>query len=205
MADENRQRELVRSALDKRAAGKRPSRDEGRALRVWEKQREEQLRQEYYASIPKKHWCELSGRQGKVLNEQAIRYGIPIGDRTINLGQVARWLHDFLAANRVKLAAEDDPLYGPETPSLELLRHENYLLARLTRRTREGQLVPRGQVRDELGRLASLLRRLGEQLQRRCGDEARTLLDETLDEFNRGVERAFEEGSEGPRDQGRAS
>lgn len=48
----------------------------------------------------------MSGRQTKVLNEQAERYGIPLGGRTINLPAVVRALHEFLARNARKLSED---------------------------------------------------------------------------------------------------
>ncbi len=67
----------------------------------------------------------MSGRQTKVINEQAERYGIPFGGATINLPTVVRALHDFLADNAVKLARDDDPLMqGVGSPALERYREE---------------------------------------------------------------------------------
>ena len=39
---------------------------------------EEADRWRFYGSIPKKHWVKLSGRQHKILDDQASRYGLPI-------------------------------------------------------------------------------------------------------------------------------
>jgi hypothetical protein len=56
---------------------------------------------------------------------------VPIGGSTIDLPQVVRWLHDFLAANKLRLSAgeSDDPmLSGANSPALE-----RYRLARAKR------------------------------------------------------------------------
>ncbi len=45
----------------------------------------------------------MSGRQAKVLQEQAARYGIPFGGSTIDLPEVVRALHDFLANAKYQL------------------------------------------------------------------------------------------------------
>src|SRR4030065_190528 len=97
---------LVAQALRKVAQGEEPTPKERSALRRYEKKQEETRRWQYYASIPQKHWREMSGRQSKVLNEQAARYGIPFGGPTINLPDVARALPDFLAAQAAKLRGE---------------------------------------------------------------------------------------------------
>ena len=50
----------------------------------------------------------MSGRQTKVINEQAARYDLPFGGPTIDLPDVVRALHDFLAKHAQRLASGDD-------------------------------------------------------------------------------------------------
>jgi hypothetical protein len=104
-------RELVTSALRKREAGQQPTAQELAALRRYEKQRDEQQRWDHYRTVPKKHYTAMSGRQRKVLNEQADRYGIPCSGEVIDLGAVLRWVHDSLAKNSHRLSG--DALGGP--------------------------------------------------------------------------------------------
>src|ERR1043165_6628317 len=78
-AETRADRQLLASALRKMTAKEELSRDEQAALRRYEKKKEERLRWEYYASIPQKHWRQMSGRQTKVINEQASRYNLPFG------------------------------------------------------------------------------------------------------------------------------
>src|SRR4051812_23579848 len=157
---------------------KDPPRKERAALTRHEKAKEEQLRWQYYRSIPQKHWRQMSGRQTKVINEQADRYGLPIGGPFIDLTKLARALHDFLAANALKLAKEDDPLLegGPSSPALERYREERAALARLDRLERESVLLPRDQVRESMGRVAAILRGAGDTLQRQFGAGAVEIL-----------------------------
>ena len=54
------------------------------------KLKEEQLRWRYYRTIPQKHWKVMSGRQTKVLAEQAQRYGLPFGSASIDLPAVVK-------------------------------------------------------------------------------------------------------------------
>jgi len=108
-AAETVERELAAVAVDKLARRETPTARELEALARVERRDEEEQRWRHYRTIPKKHWRRMSGRQAKVLNEQATRHGIPLGGPTISLAEVVRWLHDFLAANKVRLAcAEDD-------------------------------------------------------------------------------------------------
>jgi hypothetical protein len=175
---------------------------ERRALARHEKEKEERLRWQYYASIPQKHWREMSGRQTKVINEQAARYGLPCGGAIINLPALARALHDFLAENALKLAKDDDPLSlggGGNSPALERYREERAALARLDRLEREGALLPRDQVRESLGRIAAIVREAGDAIGRQFGHAAAEILSEALDDARREIDRAFgEDGGEAP-------
>jgi hypothetical protein len=147
-------RDLVASAYRKVMDSKELTKPERAALKRHEKEKEERLRCQHYVSIPQKHWRQMSGRQTKVINEQAARYGIPFGGATINLPAVVRALHDFLADNAVKLARDDDALMqGNGSPALERYREERTALVRLDRMEREGQLLPRDEAREVLGRI----------------------------------------------------
>jgi len=186
-------KELAAKAYKKVMAGEEPTAQERAALRRYEHEQEETRRWQYYESIPQKHWRQMSGRQTKVLNEQAERYGIPFGGRTINLPSVVRAFHDFLAANARKLAEDDDDLMAVDvaTPALERYREERAALARLDRLERERMLVSRDEVREGLGRIAMILRGAGDSLQQQYGRGAVELLDEALDDAEREIERLF--------------
>ncbi len=184
-------RELAASALDKRRRGQKPSGGELAALKRVERAREEEQRWAFYGSIPKKHWLAMSGRQTKVVNEQALRYGIPFGGRSIDLPAVVKAIHDFLASNARKLAAgdDDDPcLAGASSPALEMYRRERAKIARLDRLEREDELLPREVVHTFLGRLAPLLRDAGESLNREFGAEALATYNTMLDDVERAIE-----------------
>jgi hypothetical protein len=189
---------LVAQALRKVAQGEEPTPKERAVLRRYEKKQEETRRWQYYASIPQKHWREMSGRQSKVLNEQAARYGIPFGGPSVSLPDVVRALHDFLAANAAKLNGDDDALMqGDGSPALERYREERAALARMDRLERERVLVRRDEVREGLGRIATIIREAGESLQRQHGLGAAELLFEAMDEARREVERCFGEQTTG--------
>lgn len=186
-------KELASQAYRKVVAGERPTAREAAALRRYEADQEETRRWQYYESIPQKHWRAMSGRQTKVLQEQAQRYGLPFGGRTVCLPDVVRALHDFLALNARRLAAEDDPLMAGDaaSPALERYREERAALARFDRLERERQLVSRGDVREGLGRIAAVLRAAGDSLRLQCGPEAAAILDEALGDAALEIERLF--------------
>jgi hypothetical protein len=192
--------ETLARAIKKVIGNDNLTREEQQALKRHEKEKEERLRWQYYRSIPQKHWREMSGRQTKVLQEQADRYGLPFGGATVDLPALARALHDFLAENALKLAREDDdPLLngGTSSPALERYREERAALARLDRLERERVLIPRDRCREALGRVAAILRSAGDTLGRQFGPGATELLYEALDDATREVERSFGEGGEG--------
>ncbi len=190
--------DLVARAYRKVMDRQELTKEERRALKRHEKEKEERLRRQYYNAIPQKHWREMSGRQTKVLNEQAERYGIPFGGPVICLPSVVRALHDFLAENAVKLAREDDPLMqGGGSPALERYREERAMLARLDRLEREGSLIPRDEVREALGRVATILRSAGDALGRQFGSAALDIYFEALDDAERELQRSLGGGDDG--------
>ncbi len=179
---------LVARAYRKVMDRKELTRAEREALKRHEKQKEERLRWQYYHCIPQKHWRQMSGRQTKVINEQAIRYGIPFGGARIDLPAVVKSLHDFLAENAQRLAREEDELLqGGSSPALERYREERALLARLDRLERQQRLLPRDEVREALGRIAGILRGAGDTLAREFGTAAAEVLHEALDDAQREI------------------
>lgn len=186
------ERELAGRAYRKVVAGEKLTAQERSALRRYEKQQEEERRWQYYESIPQKHWREMSGRQTKVLHEQAERYGIPFGEKKINLPAVVRALHNFLAENHRRLA-DNDELMNPAvaSPALERYREERALMARLDRLERENTLIDRVQMHNALIRIAAIIRAAGSSLQRQFGPEAAGILNEALDDAERGIDKLF--------------
>jgi hypothetical protein len=89
-AGEAYDRRLAAEAVRKMARGEPLTVREQTALKRYEKERDENLRWKHYASIPQKHWRRMSGRQTKVINEQAVLYGIPFGGPTVRQGGGSR-------------------------------------------------------------------------------------------------------------------
>lgn len=151
-----------------------------------------------------------SGRQYKILDEQAQRYGIPVGDATINLAEVAVWIHDLLAAHGRRILAGDsaseiwDDLEnpdredgGPSSPALERKREVEYQLRLRDLAERDGQLVSRDKVRTGLAAIVSILRHYGDQVQRQFGSDALDLLNDTLADAERTIEQQFSTAAAG--------
>ena len=191
--------ETLRSAITKEAAGQPLTRDESSALRRARREREERTRWEYYAAIPQKHWRQMSGRQAKVLQEQADRYGLPFAGATVDLPALVRALHDFLRDNGRKLLDDDDPMSsGDTTPALERWRHHKANLAELDEAERRQSLVPRESMHAALGHLAGILRNAADNIQRHHGQEAGRIIDDALDEFESLIAHHFADASATP-------
>lgn len=190
-------KQLAAAALQKRRAGQKPSREEAAALRRVERARDDQLRREHYRTVRKRDWQRWSGRQQKILNEQALRYGIPIGGATIDLAAVVLWLHEFLAANNRKLAAADDEdpaLAGASSPGLERYRLARAAREELFLERDRGAWIPRDAVHAALAPFAAIIRRCGEVLQRKFGREAQQIVDSHLDRAAESLNRLFLNG-----------
>jgi phage terminase Nu1 subunit (DNA packaging protein) len=149
------------------------------ALRRVEATREEDLRWQYYETIPQKHWQEMSGRSPRILKDQEAKYGIPFGGRVVNLSKVAKAIHDFFAKHYKKfLDPETDleMLTGGTSPALERFR-----LARAKREERKlaeerMELVSIHKVHDGLARITTALRNAGDAVQRQFGPEAHEII-----------------------------
>lgn len=201
-ASEQLDARLAAGALAKIKAGSTPTAAERNALKRIERKREEDDRRRYYASVPKKHYCELSGRQNKVVNEQARRYGIPCDGREVDLFAVLRVFHDLLAKHGHKLLGDTgDPLLEGASQALkdqyvrEQIREkkEKAILARLERLEREQKLLPRDLVHELLGHVAEALRNGGQTMQRQHGEGPYTLLTEILEDAERTIAGFFDD------------
>lgn len=168
--------------MEKKRLGKKPSSVEAAALKRVEKERDESRRLEAYRSIRKRDWRQWSGRADKILNEQAVRYGVPIGGPTIDLPQVALWLHDFLAENKFRLASKDeDPLLtGANSPALDRYRMARAKREEFSLECDLGQWLPRDKAHEAIGMFADIIRRAGETLQRQFGAGAHQILERAV-------------------------
>jgi len=194
---------LVQSALAKKKAGKELLGKEIAALAKWEAQQDERRGLRFVRAIPKKLWCEWSGRQQRTLNAQADLYGLPVGGPTIDLPSLAKWLHDWLAQHKQALselvAVADLPDGEAKTlqgkllaEKVEQLRRRNSLL-QTQLAEKQQRLLPRDQVHELLVRAARLLRSAGDRLYKRHGQEAGDILVEALEDFEQIVTQLADE------------
>jgi hypothetical protein len=178
-------RRLASQAIKKITEGKKPTPEEQRALRRAERADEEKKRWEFYTSIPHAHWRAMSGRQSKVINEQALRHGIPFDGAKVNLPAVVKALHDFLARNRDKLERP------AETPVEQQFKAEQLRKLRRENEREEGLTIEVEELREGHSLLAGMIRDLGENLQKRFGRDAGQMVDEMLQNFERECEQRW--------------
>jgi len=196
-ADEREDQRLARLAAQKISAGEVPTGPESAALRRVRKRQEEADRWTYYATVPKKHYLEMSGRPATIVNAQAALHGIPIGKAKIDLGAVIRWMHDFLAKHKnvIRAAAGDDPLMvGSDSPGLERYRQARAEIAEFDAAERRGIMLRKADVLEAMGLAGDVLRQAGARLQKKFGPDALRIMHQGLDDFERLVKERFGEG-----------
>jgi phage terminase Nu1 subunit (DNA packaging protein) len=116
---------------------------------------------------------------------------------------VGKWFHqgcpgtpgaydlDAIASWRVARNETDPLLKGPTSPYLEKYRREKFLLARLDRRERQGQLIARADVHTGLSIFAGLIRRAASTLQDKYGQDAYDILCDAMFDAESAIAREF--------------
>jgi hypothetical protein len=194
-------RRLATAALEKRRRGVRATREEAAALRRYETELEEEQRLKHFRAIRKGEWKEWSGRQIKVLNEQAERYGLPIGGPIIDLLLFVKALHDFLAKNARKLAGADDEdatLAGMASPALEKKRQLDCRRLELQLQREQGLWIERKIIHEGHNRIGGIIRVAGEALVRQFGEAAQKILNDALDNCQREIDRLLAADGDNP-------
>lgn len=134
-------------------------------------------------SCPKGVYCELAGRQHKVIDDAAENHNLPLLGPTVNLFHVVRALHDRL----IEYNAHRNPDLDGSVEELkaEKLRKE---IVKLTHQAttleidiqkRRDSLVDRTYVRDRLEWLSLYLTKLGKRLAK-VSPEAQRVFNEHL-------------------------
>lgn len=170
---------LAKAGKKRKDAGKQPTKAQHFAMERVAKIEDDRLRHDIYATIPKRHWAEMSGRQNKILDDQAARYGLPVNKPVISLHEVVAWLHEFLATHAVAIAFEKGTRGSRKDDPLEKLKAEK-LAIQIAVMNRE--LVPVDEFRDNLEPFCASMRRAGETLRRVFGEDAARVLDDALDD-----------------------
>lgn len=114
--------------------------------------------------------------------------GMPGRHGAYKLREISHWLRERNLGNvHEKRMEASDPLLvaDVDSPGLERYRLAKAAITELELERLKGTLIPLEKVRESLGRWASLIRRMGEMLGRRFGQEAAQAMNETLAECRR--------------------
>lgn len=158
-----------------------------KTLERWNKHQLEAIRDASLRQLPKGIYCDLAGRQQKVVDEFGIRYDVPLAGPTVDLSDVVRTLHgrvsELAAAARPYLDADDAQLQREKLRrEIQKLERQSEVL-KIDIQTKYGELVPKAAVRERLEWISGKLQALGARLHRIAGDEAQRALNEFLDDL----------------------
>lgn len=167
---------LASVALGKIKRGENPARDENAALRRVQLAMDEKKKWALYRAIPQADWCRLSGRQRKIIRDQARKLNLPMGAESIDLAVFLPALHDLFS--RLDAGMVNGLGAGDADARLKMAKAE---IAELQLAERSGRLVSRAAVQQCYAVIGHSLRKAGELLGKHHGAEAQRILDERLD------------------------
>lgn len=143
--------------------------------------------------MPKGVYCELSGRQHKLVDDAAELYGLPIGEATIDLQAALTALHDFIASHARLLAARATA--GEQELREEQLRLQCVNLEirnevdGMRRDLQKGDLIRAEELAAGLSQLSAVLRQYARRfnrLDKKIGAEFEKMLDRVADMIESG-------------------
>lgn len=181
------------------AEGRKLTQAQTRDAAWYDKQQAEAIITDALSEIPKGLFCQMAGRQQKVIDEQADRYDLPIDGPSIDLFSAIKAYHDLITANARfirpaddaelvdagELSIDDAMHHDLQTEKLRQevikLRQSNERLAIQVTRDR-GDSIDRRALREMLAWLSTRLEGFGQQLRRAAdGAEAQKTLNEFLE------------------------
>lgn len=177
---------LVKSASEKLSKGEKPSREEQAAVRRKERAESDDTRRSVCSAIPKAAWLEWGNITHAQLKSQIVSHGFPGNDKTIDVLEVARWLHAKLATI--------DPRAGSDDYKGRLLQARAEKAETEVKQLRE-QLIHRREVGEFFRLVGGMYRQLSRDLQQRFGPAVADMTNERLDDIEQEVMRRLEEAA----------
>jgi hypothetical protein len=163
--------------------GSKLNRQERAALDLWQRTERANL----LANLPKGVYCDLAGRQHKVIDDFAERYELPLRGATVDLGLVIKTLHtrvSELAALARPYADEDEAELARTKMREEIRKLERQSeKLRIEIQSQLKELVSRHEVKQRLEWLSGKLRGFGNQLHRIAGADAQLALNQFLEDL----------------------
>lgn len=142
-------------------------------------------------------YCKLSGRDARVLKDQAKRYNIRFSGPVVDLSEVLPALHDFLSTygpivrrmERTGLDLVDDPVLvgGSSSPALERYRLARAGLAEHELARARGEFLPSSVIGEGLRAFAHRMRSFSKVLEQRRDVELMDLFDGVTDDALRSM------------------
>lgn len=174
---------LALEAKLKQAKGVELSKAEESIVKAYDEQVVLSVRDDLLLNLPKGVYCKLASRHQRVVDDQAVRYQLPIDSAKIDLYQTVKRFHDLLA----EWGPAIKELQGEEgTLRTEKLRKECELLDKknksldLDNKRKEDEFISRDALRNRMDWLANKLRTVSERLGKRFGSEAQVLLNHSI-------------------------
>jgi hypothetical protein len=182
------QRELAAMLIRaKQIRGEKINAKELSTLERWNKDYQAAVLTSALRGIPKGVYCQMAGRQQKVVDEFGARYDVPLGSPTVDMFQVVKALHsrvsELAATARPHLDIDDAELQREKLrQEIAKLERQSEIL-RIDIQTKLSELVSKAVVAERLEWLSGRLRSLGTRLHRVAGEEGQTALNEFLEQL----------------------
>lgn len=184
--------ELAASARKKIEAGEtKLSRLEREALNRVERQEEEELRWAVYKDIPQRDYRQMSGKSASILREHQTVFGLPFGERSVDLTVLLPAIHQFLSDNRRVLRKVGEPETVEETPHLDRLRKAQAEKQEIEVAKQRRELIPAEQVQTVFGMIANVLRGASDELKKVGGMPCKRIMIGAVEEAEELLEKMF--------------
>lgn len=176
-----RKKRAAKAVAKQARPGAKLTREELRDVEWLQARERDELLRECLAAIPKGLYCQLAGRQQKVVDEQARRHQLPLLGPDVDMFAAVEAFHDFLAKPAIAQASDGDEDLFTERLRGQIahLRTKSRLLD-LEIEKKQDTLVSRDELRELLASWEQRLRAFGQLLGRRYGREAQQSLNDFL-------------------------
>ncbi len=133
------------------------------------------------------------GVTNDTIRKSWVPKGMPGTRRRYDLREIYQWNVKWIEKRLSRRGEDDEMLSGDSSPELERYRAARASIEEIKLERERGNTIDRARARIGLGRIADLLRGVGDVLQRQFGLEAHRLLDDALIEVERNADEIFGE------------
>jgi hypothetical protein len=184
-SDDRERRKLALLAELTEARGEYVTPEQAKHIQWIREERRQAIIDEILVAMPKGLYCQLAGVSQHKVDAHAGKFGLPLKGKTLDMYQVIKAFHDFIAANMKTLSASDDM----RILNLEKIQQQvdearrKAELSEIEIQERKNQIVPRAEVRAKLAWLTGKFRKLGDRLGKSHGPDAQLAVNEFLDDI----------------------